>query len=134
MARVHIMMATYNGEKFIKEQINSILKQTYTDWKLFISDDNSEDNTISIIEDFCKSDPDRIEIISTDKKGGAKKNFIYLFDNCPQAELYMFSDQDDVWLPEKIEKMVKEYEGKPDVYNGEATGIRRDLVRSTKIH
>ncbi|MBP3234736.1 MAG: glycosyltransferase family 2 protein [Eubacterium sp.] len=111
MARVHIMMATYNGEKFIKEQIDSIINQTYQDWMLYISDDCSTDDTVNIIDDYCRQYPDKIVLLNRDKKlGGAKQNFLYLFDICPKAELYMFTDQDDVWLPEKAEKLVKKYD------------------------
>ena len=108
MAKIHIMMATYNGEKYIREQIDSILAQTYTDWKLFISDDCSTDGTLDIIEQYCGSYPDKICILNKTKKmGGANKNFSYLFSECPEAEYYMFSDQDDIWLPEKIERMLQ---------------------------
>ena len=110
MSRVHIMMAVYNGEKYIRDQIDSIISQTYSDWTLYISDDKSTDGTLAIISEYCNNYPDKIQIINFDRIGGAKKNFIYLYNNCPQAELYMFSDQDDIWLPDKIAKMVDAYD------------------------
>ena len=110
MSRVHIMMATYNGEKYIREQIDSIIAQSYADWELYISDDESTDNTLKIIRQYSDAMPDKIKIINEKRIGGAKNNFIYLFNNCPQSELYMFSDQDDIWLPDKIKKMVDNYD------------------------
>ena len=105
------MMATYNGEKYIREQINSILNQSFKDWKLFISDDCSSDNTLSIIQDYSDRYPEKVCILNSSKKfGGAKKNFSHLFEACPRTELYMFSDQDDVWLPNKIELLVNKYD------------------------
>ena len=73
MARVHIMMATYNGEKFIKEQIDSIINQTYQDWMLYISDDCSTDDTVNIIDDYCRQYPDKIVLLNRDKKLGGRK-------------------------------------------------------------
>lgn len=69
-------MATYNGEKYIKEQINSIINQTYTNWKLLIRDDGSKDKTVEIIKEYEKKD-DRIKLLE-DNKGnlGFIKNLL----------------------------------------------------------
>lgn len=113
MAKVHIMMATYNGEKYIKEQINSILNQTYTDWKLYVSDDCSTDATYKILCEYVEQYPKKIEIINHNKKmGGAKENFSFLYEHVPEADYYMFADQDDVWIESKIEKMICFFEEK----------------------
>ena len=108
--KVHIMLATYNGEKYLREQIDSILAQTYTDWSLYISDDGSDDTTPVIIEEYTDRYPDKIFSMNKSRIGGARKNFIYLFEKVPTADLYMFSDQDDIWLPDKIKKMVEAYD------------------------
>ncbi len=114
MARVHILLATYNGEKYLCEQIDSILNQTYRDWALYISDDGSRDDTLTIIERYISENPDRIfRLEAGERLGGATKNFSFLFSACPQAEFYMFCDQDDVWLETKIEHMVDVMEEKP---------------------
>lgn len=111
MAKVHIMMATYNGEKYIAQQMKSILNQTYQDWNLFISDDCSDDRTLEIVEQYIKKYPDKIYLLSKEKKfGSSNANFSFLFKNCPKAEYYMFSDQDDVWVKEKITIMINEFE------------------------
>jgi glycosyltransferase involved in cell wall biosynthesis len=101
---VYILMATYNGDKFIKEQIESILNQTYQNWKLIIHDDNSKDNTVKIIKEYIYKYPEKIVFID-DKisTGGAKENFTYLLNKIDDNYDYvMFCDQDDVWLENKI--------------------------------
>ena len=57
---IDILMATYNGEEFIEEQLNSILNQSYSNWRLIISDDCSQDNTISIVKEYKNKYPDKI--------------------------------------------------------------------------
>jgi glycosyltransferase involved in cell wall biosynthesis len=98
---VAILMATYNGEKYLREQIDSILSQTYTDWHLYIHDDGSTDNTKQILSDYCEYQ-NRITLLRYDKQGGACRNFISMLE-IVNSEYYMFCDQDDVWLPHKIE-------------------------------
>lgn len=102
--KVAILMATYNGEKYISEQINSILRQTYEDWVLYISDDGSDDKTIQIIEAYIKKYQSKIKLINVGGRRGAKDNFTYLIHQIEEYSYYMFCDQDDVWLENKIEK------------------------------
>lgn len=100
---VHIMMATYNGEKYIREQLESIIHQTYSDWKLWINDDGSTDDTLTILKIYAERYSQKIELLSSEvKKLGAKGNFAYLYENTPFAEYYAFCDQDDVWEKDKI--------------------------------
>nr|WP_213086810.1 glycosyltransferase family 2 protein [Streptococcus zalophi] len=96
-------MATYNGEKFLAEQIESIQKQTFKEWTLLIRDDGSSDTTRDIINDFIKTDS-RIRLIHQDKFDniGVIKSFYTLVKHEP-ADFYFFSDQDDVWLEDKLE-------------------------------
>ncbi|MHB9334492.1 glycosyltransferase, partial [Fusobacterium polymorphum] len=103
--KIEILMATYNGEKYVGEQIDSIIHQTYKNWKLLIRDDNSTDKTLEILKEYEKKDK-RIKIIE-DKKGnlGFVKNFEELLNNSKE-DWVMFSDQDDYWLENKIEKYV----------------------------
>lgn len=102
-----ILLATYNGEKYISEQIDSILKQTDKDWMLYIHDDGSKDKTVNIIETYAKNYPEQICVVGGAATGGAKQNFFYLFSQV-EAPYYMCCDQDDVWLPEKIEMTKRE--------------------------
>lgn len=101
-------MATYNGEQYILDQIRSIQNQTYNDWILYIRDDGSTDDTVSVIKQIVASDS-RIKLVEDDDKHlGCAKNFMKLLE-IVEAPLYMLSDQDDVWFPEKIEKSVNAY-------------------------
>lgn len=106
MPKILIMLATYNGEKYIKEQMDSILSQTYKDFDLLISDDSSKDRTREILN-FYKETYTNIEVIQNEKKHSALYNFSNLVRYAKikgQYDYYMFSDQDDVWLEHKIEK------------------------------
>lgn len=100
--KIAILMATYNGEKYICQQIDSILSQTCTDWELYIHDDGSTDNTIAVVESYVEKYPDKIHLIDGKSTGGAKYNFFYMFGQV-EAPYYMTCDQDDVWLEKKIE-------------------------------
>ena len=108
---IGILMATYNGEKFISQQIQSILNQTYKNWKLIIHDDGSNDSTINIIKKFVKNNPYKIFFVEDRIKcGGAKENFAHLMQIAKEGfnfDYIMFSDQDDVWFPKKVEISLK---------------------------
>ena len=100
---IAILMATYNGEHFLQEQIESILDQSYTDWSLFIHDDGSSDGTNAIIDDYVVRYPEKIFRVSGASCGCARDNFFFLMREV-EADFYMFCDQDDVWMPEKVRK------------------------------
>lgn len=100
--KIAVLMATYNGEKYICQQIDSILSQTCKDWELYIHDDGSTDNTIAAVESYVEKYPDKIHLIDGKSTGGAKYNFFYMFGQV-EAPYYMTCDQDDVWLEKKIE-------------------------------
>lgn len=102
MKKIDILMATYNGEKYVAEQIESILNQTYTNFNLIISDDCSTDSTREILEEYKQKDS-RIEVYYQEQNLGYVKNFEFLLTKV-ESEVYMLSDQDDVWLKEKVEK------------------------------
>lgn len=100
---ISILLATYNSEKYIREQINSILAQTYQDWRLVVRDDLSMDSTEEVIKGYISRYQDKISIL--DNHGESKRaylNFVELLKNV-ESEYYMFCDHDDVWLPNKIE-------------------------------
>lgn len=100
---VQILMATYNGERFLSEQIESLLAQSYCNWRLLIRDDASTDSTPSILRHYAESEPRRITVIYGENNLGAKANFAKLLD-LADSPYVMFCDGDDVWLPEKITK------------------------------
>ena len=107
MPKVNILMSTYNGEKFVAEQIESIQKQTFQDWNLIIRDDGSKDETVQIVEHFASEDH-RIKVIKS-KNVGVIQSF-YQLVKADSADFYFFADQDDYWLPEKLEIILAEAE------------------------
>lgn len=106
MQSVAILLATYNGEKYIEEFLISLQGQTFQNYICYIHDDGSKDRTRRIAEEFEKRDPGHFQILEGPSQGGAKENFLWMLGQI-EAEFYMFADQDDVWLPEKIEKSVR---------------------------
>ena len=102
---IDILMATYNGEKYIKEQIDSILNQTYQNIRLIISDDCSKDNTPEILKEYEQKDK-RIKLHIQEKNLGVVKNIEFLLEQV-ENKYYMLSDQDDVWLTKKVEKSLE---------------------------
>ncbi len=108
--KVDILLATYNGEKYLKEQIDSILSQDYSEFNLIISDDCSTDSTRDILKEYEEKD-ERVKIIFNEKNLGSTKNFEFLLSQV-ESEYYMFSDQDDVWNKDKVSLSVKTIEEK----------------------
>ena len=103
MSTVRILLATYNGEKYIGDMIESILAQDYADWQLVLSDDQSKDATVSILEDYAGKYPDRITHYRSGLHfGNAQGHFLHLLNQFPDAPYIMFCDQDDVWHRNKI--------------------------------
>ena len=100
--RIAILMATYNGAQYVAEQIESILCQTLTDWTLYIHDDGSTDDTRVIITRYADAH-DNIVVMSHEGGNGPIENFLGMLRTV-EAEYYMFSDQDDVWEPHKVER------------------------------
>lgn len=102
MEKVDILLATYNGEMYLKEQLDSILNQTYSDFRLLISDDMSTDGTCKILEEYAKKDK-RIALFHQKENLGVASNFEFLLGKV-ESEYYAFSDQDDIWNSNKLEK------------------------------
>ena len=112
--KIAILLATYNGAKYIREQLDSLFQQSCDRFHLYVRDDGSSDDTMKIIGEFRQKYSNRITILEDSQKHrGAAKSFMYLLENV-DSEYYMFCDQDDIWLPEKVEKTfdrMKEIEG-----------------------
>ena len=104
---VAILMSTYNGEKYLEEQVKSIISQDYTDWHLYIRDDGSTDNTVSLIKKITR-DNEKITFLNENKPKnlGVTGSFMDLLANT-KAQYYMFSDQDDYWMEDKISATLK---------------------------
>ncbi len=108
MEKVDILLATYNGEQYLREQLDSILSQSYSEFRLLISDDLSTDNTREILAEYVEKDK-RIIVFNQEKNLGVVKNFEFLLKKV-ESKYYMFSDQDDIWKENKIEKSIKTLE------------------------
>ena len=102
--RISVAMATYNGEKYIKEQLDSILRQLSSNDEIIISDDGSTDNTVKIINSYKDK---RIKLINGPKLG-VKKNFENAIKNCNGKYIFL-SDQDDIWLDNKVSIILEEF-------------------------
>lgn len=102
---VDILLATYNGEKYLKCQLDSILNQTYKNIKILINDDASTDGTADILKEYEKKD-DRIQVNYNEKNLGYIKNFENLLSRV-KTKYFMLSDQDDYWMQDKVEKSLK---------------------------
>ena len=98
---ISIAMATYNGELFIREQLDSILTQTLSDWELIVCDDGSTDNTLSILQEYANNDS-RIKIYQNETNLGFKRNFEKAIGLC-SGECIALCDQDDIWYPNHLE-------------------------------
>lgn len=100
---IDILMSTYNGSRYINEQIDSIIGQTFSDFRLMIRDDGSTDATRDIIREYTIND-ERVSLIEDDLGNlGAARSFMQMLE-ISTAPFIMFADQDDVWLANKIEK------------------------------
>lgn len=109
--KVCILLASYNGARFIEQQVESIISQTYKDWKLIIRDDGSDDDTMLILNSLHMCDK-RIEIVCDDEEAplGAFSNFYRLSEYVHEhydPDYVLYSDQDDFWFEDKIEILLK---------------------------
>ena len=105
-AEVLILLATFNGARYLPDQLASIGRQTFTNWRLLVSDDGSSDETIAELERFRSIYPDRVELLNLSPSGSAGANFFRLLRQAPAASYIAFCDQDDVWVDQKLERLV----------------------------
>lgn len=104
--QVAIVLSVYNGEKYVEDQIKSIINQTYTHWTLYVRNDGSKDNSLAIVKRYAKIDV-RIKLL--DEHGiniGYNKSQEFLLSKVDEKYI-VFCDQDDVFLPEKTEKSLR---------------------------
>ncbi|URR35480.1 glycosyltransferase family 2 protein [Thermosynechococcus sp. HN-54] len=104
--RISIAMATYNGEKYLQEQLDSFLKQTCLPDELIVSDDCSNDNTVQILKNFTNYAPFEVKIYKNERNLGYAANFENALKQT-SGNIIFLSDQDDVWFPNKIEYVIK---------------------------
>jgi len=125
MEKVAVLMSTYNGEKFLREQIESILAQKNVEINLLVRDDGSSDKTLEILKEYSKKGMLSLE---TGKNCGVGNSFMRLLYKTPDAyDFYAFSDQDDIWLPDKMICAIEKIRDQqaPSLYTGNQMLIDR---------
>ena len=105
---VVILLATRDGERYLNDQLESIAAQSFTSWRLLVSDDGSTDRTLDIIGDFAAAHPGRVDVLDGDPVHSARDNFFRLLSAAPDADYYALCDQDDVWHVDKLRALVAE--------------------------
>lgn len=102
MKKVEILLATFNGEPYLSEQLDSILSQDTQNWHLTASDDGSSDRTVEILDAYAQTYPEKIKrVVSGRQFHNARDHFFWLMEQC-DADYIQFCDQDDVWHPDKL--------------------------------
>jgi glycosyltransferase involved in cell wall biosynthesis len=108
MKLIDVALATYNGSTFIREQIASIRNQTYKNWRLLISDDNSTDSTVAIVKELMLED-ERIRLVNSSRQGGVVKNFNTALQEST-ADYIVLCDQDDIWPVDRLSMLMRQIE------------------------
>ncbi len=125
------MMATYNGANFLAGQLDSIENQTMQNWVLIVSDDGSSDQTLSILEHYqSRWGRGRLQIRSGPREGFCMNFLSMAADKNIKANYYAFSDQDDIWMPTKLQvavELLSSTDSKPTLYCGKTTYFEGDL-------
>lgn len=124
---VDILLAAYNGEKYIARQLDSIIAQTYKNWRLIIQDDCSSDKTAQIVNEYTKKYPQKIKLHINEKPSGSAKSNFFDMLKYAENEYVMFCDQDDFWLENKIEISVNAVKQQEKVNGGVPLLIHTDL-------
>lgn len=126
--KVVVLMSTYNGEKYLKEQIDSILNQSIKNIELIIRDDGSKDSTRKILREYSEEN-DRIKVIFGENIG-VEKSYRELLKYSVEADYFAFCDQDDIWLDNKIEKAIEEMnviKNEPVLYYSEVKAVNNNM-------
>jgi len=113
-ATISIALCTFNGERFVREQLESIQRQTRRPHELIVCDDGSDDRTIEIIRSFAANSSFLVHIYVNETRRGSTKNFEHCISKC-SGELIALSDQDDVWQENKLQSLAAEFEKKPGI-------------------
>lgn len=130
---IAILLSTYNGEKFLGEQLDSLFNQTFLQWDLYIHDDGSNDSTKSIIAEYATK-YNNIKMLNFCGGCGAKNSFLRMLQEV-DADYYFFCDQDDVWDSMKVQESISQMEqleilhskNKPIIVHSDLTVVDRNL-------
>jgi glycosyltransferase involved in cell wall biosynthesis len=125
---VAILMGSYNGARFIQKQIDSILNQKEADVHFYISDDGSSDSTLDIINEYFKNYPDQFKKLFQVQFKNPARNFLSIFPKITQDyDYYAFSDQDDVWMEDKLQTAIKKINEGYSLYCGRTDNTNNNL-------
>ncbi len=113
--KISVAICSFNGEKYIAEQLNSIINQTVPVNEIIICDDGSTDKTIKIINDFRTDYPEIIRVFYSDRRYGIIKNFEQAI-SLTSVDIIMLADQDDIWYNYKVEKIIRALKSNPDAF------------------
>lgn len=105
---VDILLPIYNGESYLRQQLDSILEQSYPDWRLFVRDDGSKDNSIDILKDYIDRYPQKIVLLKDQFGNQGTSGCVNLLLKHVSTDYFMYCDQDDIWEPNKIEMTMME--------------------------
>lgn len=139
--KVSIAMCTCNGEAHVKEQLESILAQTLPPSELVVSDDASTDNTVEIVSSFKQKCPFPLTVLCNKSRLGVCRNFENAIRHC-SGDIIFLSDQDDIWMPAKLEIIMAAFESHPscgyvfsnaDLIDKQGMDIGRDLWTSLEF-
>lgn len=131
---ITVLMSSYNGERYIREQIDSILHQQEVNIKLFVRDDGSTDGTLQILQEYQEAG---LLNFYTGKNLKPARSFMQLLKDAPQADYYAFSDQDDYWKPTKLNQAIKRLKlstNTPALYFCQTQLADKDLKLLSLIH
>ena len=133
MGKVAILLATYNGETYLREQIDSLYQQTFKDWTVYVHDDGSKDQTCAILKEYGAKN-DNFVVLDYPAQHGAKNNFLSLLQ-AVQADYYLFCDQDDKWCTDKIEKQMATMKEAEQAHPGKPVLVFSDLfIVDSELH
>ena len=123
---IAILMSTYNGARYLAQQLDSLLAQTYAEWKLTVRDDGSTDDTLRILQEYAKADK-RINVLTEGENIGACCSFERLLTQCDDAAYYAFCDQDDVWRSDKLALSLDAMQQAEAAHPGKPIVVHTDL-------
>lgn len=144
---VNIILATYNGERYIRHQLDTLIEQTYENITIYIRDDGSKDGTVDIIKEYIENNTSKKKIVLLDNGGinlRCPGSFYEILKKCEPADYYSLCDQDDEWYPDKVkwavERLEKEnkdqvllYYTASDYKTSEGEFIRRSPLQKEKL-
>lgn len=108
MKRVEVLLATYQGSRYLRELLDSLEAQSEDGWRVVASDDGSVDGTLEILREYEERSPERFDVRVNAGARGAKENFGGLLRGSDGADYLFFADQDDVWYPDKLSRLLQE--------------------------